>query len=338
MRSRLFLPFLIALALSPPLTAAPPAPSWAQAEIVLATSNGYLGGSVKGFRPDAPLTQGELADLVGALTRQPAARVANAAAPVSLAVFNAHVVRALGLSDAASRFAAAARGAGLAPPSRFGTEVVARLLGLRTNHPAAQDALELLPLDPITRAEAAFSVARILRLSPAQLDAVDASASEFTLPALTEPQRLVLRTAVAFIGYPYVWGGEFERRDSPYGLQAQGGFDCSGLAWRVMKLQPYPMLPLLGATLRGRTTMAMSGEVATSKRIPAAKVAPADLVFFGERGPKSKPAEVGHMGISLGNGWFINSSSFGVALAPLSGRYATRLAWARRPLAEAGVA
>src|SRR6266540_1350870 len=335
MRIRLVLVPLAALVLASPLGAAPPARSWAQPEIVFTTSHGLLGGNAATFRPDAALTQAELAELVAALTAKPPAAVANPSAPVTLAGLDAHLVRALGLSGAASRFAAAARAAGLAPPSRFGTEVVARLAGLRTNHPAAQDALELLPADPVTRAETAFSVARILRLTQANRDAVNAAAAAFALPTLTEDQRLVLKTAVFFIGYPYVWGGESERRDSPFGPQAQGGFDCSGFAWRVIKLQAYPSLPALATTLRGRTTMTMSGEVPKAKRIPAGSVQAGDLLFFGARGPASKPAEIDHMAISLGNGWLIHSSSYGVALAPVAGWYAQRLAWARRPLAEA---
>jgi cell wall-associated NlpC family hydrolase len=43
------------------------------------------------------------------------------------------------------------------------------------------------------------------------------------------------------------------------------------------------------------------------------------------------------MGIYLGNGWFIHSSDYGVALATLTGWYANEFAWGRRPLAEAGL-
>jgi cell wall-associated NlpC family hydrolase len=43
------------------------------------------------------------------------------------------------------------------------------------------------------------------------------------------------------------------------------------------------------------------------------------------------------MGIYVGNGWFIHSSGYGVAIAQLSGWYAQRFAWARRPLAEGGL-
>ena len=41
------------------------------------------------------------------------------------------------------------------------------------------------------------------------------------------------------------------------------------------------------------------------------------MIFFGANGPRSQPAEVDHMGIYLGNGWFIQSSGNGVALATL---------------------
>jgi cell wall-associated NlpC family hydrolase len=81
----------------------------------------------------------------------------------------------------------------------------------------------------------------------------------------------------------------------------------------------------------------MSSEVPASLRIPVDALEPGDVIFFGSHGPTSKPSEIGHMGIYVGNGWFVHSSSGGVTLQPLQGWYATTLAWARRPLAEAGV-
>ena len=90
-------------------------------------------------------------------------------------------------------------------------------------------------------------------------------------------------------------------------------------------------------TLRGRTTYQMSAEVPKSRRIPLAKLQPADVIFFGDKGPQSKPAQVDHAGIYVGGGWFIHSSSGGVTLTQLQGWYHDRFAWARRPLAEAGL-
>src|SRR3954470_10263691 len=78
------------------------------------------------------------------------------------------LVQALGLRDSAYRFYLAARRAQITPPRRFGSEVVARLLGLRLNHPAGQDHLELEPQQTATRAEAAYSVAQILGFGAGQ--------------------------------------------------------------------------------------------------------------------------------------------------------------------------
>jgi cell wall-associated NlpC family hydrolase len=255
-----------------------------------------------------------------------------------MAALDARLVNALALGDTAKLFQQGASAAGLKPPSRFGTEAAARLLGLRTNHPAAQDNLELLPSQPATRAEAAYSGAQILKFSGWELPAVQQEATTFTLSTLTPWQQRILQTAVRFIGFPYVWGGTSEKTESPFGVEAPGGFDCSGFVWRVYKLQAYPNEGRLASVLQGRTTFAMSGEVPAARRISLAKLQPADVVFFGAKGPKSKPAQIDHTGIYLGNGWFIHSSGYGVAVAPLSGWYAQRFAWARRPLAEAGLA
>jgi cell wall-associated NlpC family hydrolase len=189
---------------------------------------------------------------------------------------------------------AAVRAAGLKPPARFGTEVVARLLGVRTNHPAGEDSLELRPSDAATRAEAAFSAARVLALEDRGPEVVRDAASAFEVPDLTPWQTRVLRTAVSLIGYPCVWGGTSETAQAPFGSPVSGGFDCSGFVWRVYKLQQY----------------AGAGQL----------------------------AQVDHTAIYLGGGWLIHSSGYGVALAPLTGWYASRFAWARRPLAEARIA
>ena len=189
-----------------------------------------------------------------------------------MAQLDARLVRVLGSERRRGPVLRRRRAAGLRPPARFGTEVVARLLGLRTNHPAGQDALERLPNDPAPRAEAAYSVAQLLSVSEAEKAQVEDEAATFELPVLTTWQQRVLTTAVRFIGYPYVWGGEYERPQSPYGPQAQGGFDCSGFAWRVYKVQSYPGAPAAGGILRGRTAAAMAGEVPRRMRIKPARL------------------------------------------------------------------
>jgi cell wall-associated NlpC family hydrolase len=296
-----------------------------------------MGPDVASFRPEDPLTRGALAVVVAGLTHQAPQPVSNPNATVSIAALDSKLVGAVGLAPAAADFAQAARDQGLTPPTRFGTEVVARLLGLRFNHPSAQDDLELLPTDPATRAEAAFSAARILRFDRSEVQRAADAAATFVLPVLGPWQTQVLQTGLSFVGFPYVWGGTSEHAESRFGVSARGGFDCSGFVWRVYKLQPYPGAPALAETLRGRTTYAMSGEVPAAKRIAYAKLQPGDVLFFGAKGPRSKPTQVDHAGIYAGNGWFVHSSSQGVTLTPLAGWYRQRFAWARRPLAEAGL-
>jgi cell wall-associated NlpC family hydrolase len=332
MRRRFLLVLLIALVPTGVASAAKPA-SWAAAEIRV------LGQDPAAFRADETVTRGELAELFAAAAGRTPAAIAKPEVPLTIQDLDARLVAALGLTPEAKAFAAGAKAAGLAPPSRFGTEVVARLLGLRKNHAAKDDALlERLPAQPASRAEAAYSLAQIVRFRGHEVERIRIASAAFLLPTLTEWQRRILVTAFKLVGYPYVWGGTSDGRQVYLGATVPGGYDCSGFVWRVYKLQAYPSSGALSASLKGRTTYAMSGEVPKAKRIAAAALQPADVIFFGAKGPRSKPGEVDHMGIYVGNGWFVHSSRYGVALELLSGWYQERFAWARRPLAEAGLA
>ncbi len=157
---------LVALAAAPVAAAE----SWAKPQIETVVAAGLMAPTVAEFRPDDALTKGELAELVAALggvTAPPA----DPSLPVKLRELDAALVRLLGFGPAAKHVRAVLGAAGLTPPAYAGTEVVARLLGLRTNHPQDRDEIELRPGDPVTRAETAFSVARAL-----ELEATDAGA------------------------------------------------------------------------------------------------------------------------------------------------------------------
>ena len=187
-------------------------------------------------------------------------------------------------------------------------------------------------------------MARALKLTPGQITWLDELSQTFGLPDLSDWQRAVVGRALRFVGYPYVFAGTSEKTQqlwsatAPGGwVTAPGGFDCSGFVWRVYKTKPFAGAPLLGDILKGRTTYAMSAEVKKPARIGLADLLPGDVVFFGNSGTLSTPAEVGHMGIYVGNGWFVHSSAAGVTLQPLQGWYSTTFAWARRPLTEAGL-
>jgi cell wall-associated NlpC family hydrolase len=350
-------------------------PDWAAPQIATVVAHGLMDAkSVSKFKPNAAVTRQTLANLTFGLQQQlapppppgsgsgstdttstgttgtgttttggttTAPTVSNPGAHVTMAQLDRGLVQGLGLGTAAKEFAQGARAAGVAVPGRFGFEVVARLLGLRINHPAAQDFLELRPQDPATRAEAAYSAAQILEFGQLenswQIAQVQSLADSFALPQPNDWQRSILAVAFSKIGMPYVWGGTNDGPEVDFGVNAPGGYDCSGFVWRVYKLQSYPNEGSLASTIQGRTTYTMSVEVPRSKRVSFTKLQPADVIFFGTKGSHSTGPQIFHTAIYVGNGWFIQSSDEGVAFAQLSGWYRKRFAWGRRPLHEAGL-
>jgi cell wall-associated NlpC family hydrolase len=326
----------LALAASSAAAARPEPPAtFATAEIAKVVDAGLMGPSVSAFRPNDPLIATELATVVASLGG--AISVDDPYRPVTVRELDARLVSLVGLRSAAMQIRLAALNAGLSPTPWVGTETVARMLGLRINHERESERLELQLSQPATRAEAAYSIARVLGLTPEEVETTRETTSTFALPYLNDLQRAVLARALHFVGSPYVWAGTSENPQRLSGKLLPGGFDCSGFVWRVYKMERYAGAPALPKVLRGRTTYAMSGEVARSARIPRDALEPGDVVFFGDRGVKSKPTEVGHTGIYLGNDWMVHSSRYGTTLTPMKDWYETRFAWARRPLVEAGL-
>lgn len=362
---------------APGSTATTTPPDWAAKQIKTVVAHRLMSASTRSFHPNAALTRQALADLSSGLKQQLAPAPAQSAAPpptttgetttgtttttttdstttdattttaangssqATMADLDRQLVISLGLLHQAGQFSKGATAAGLTVPNRFGTEAVARLLGLRINHPAAQDYLELRPQDTATRAEAAYSAAQILSFGMLadswQIGYAKQTSAAFTLPTLNLWQRRILDIAFSKIGMPYIWGGTGDGPEAPFGVPSRGGYDCSGFIWRVYKLQSYPGEGDLASRIQGRTTYTMSVEVPASERIPFAKLQPADVIFFGSEGPASSGAEIDHTAIYAGNGWFIQSSDQGVALAQLTGWYRKQFAWGRRPLREAGL-
>jgi cell wall-associated NlpC family hydrolase len=276
------------------------------------------------FHGERPLAGGQLRGALHALADRLA--VAPVPAPtghVSVAGFDRLVVDQLGLTDVAAAVQAQARHAGLQPPPRFGSEVVARLLGLRFNHPADDERDELYPWEPITRAEAAYSFARVLDFDGWEVESARQTLARFVLPRYGARRLRPLRIAVQRIGMPYIWGGTLDR---PGGWQVRGGYDCSGFAWRVFKETGL-------AHIEGRTAAQQAAEIPRSKRLRLSQVRPADLLFFGPGRFWQKATErrIVHEGIALSPDWMIHSSAQGVYVSPLFDAWRAReFSWARR--------
>ena len=121
-----------------PAGAGDPALTWASPQIDSVVLAGVMAMDAAGtFRPADPLTRGELYASLIALGKTPR-EPAEPSKVVTMRELDAQLVGALGLGPAAKRFRVAARDAGLDPTGMLGTETVARLLGLRVNHPLAR--------------------------------------------------------------------------------------------------------------------------------------------------------------------------------------------------------
>jgi cell wall-associated NlpC family hydrolase len=120
----------------------------------------------------------------------------------------------------------------------------------------------------------------------------------------------VVAWGVRFVGYPYVWGGDWgEATPEGYccGWQPQGGFDCSGLAWWVMKRASAgwdnsPPREYIGWNLPERSSAQMAS-VGTKIRWDELK--PGDLLFYDG----DDDGVVDHVDVYIGNGWAVDSGS-----------------------------
>ena len=138
------------------------------------------------------------------------------------------------------------------------------------------------------------------------------SASDFGARSFAAAQKAIVlefaltKTALRYLGVPYVWGGE-----------SASGVDCSGFVQAVFRRN--------GITLP-RTADA---QFEVGHRVAEGGLQPGDLVFF-----QTYAEGASHVGIYLGSGQFVHaSSSNGVRVDSLSeSYYSSRFIGARRAL------
>jgi hypothetical protein len=229
--------------------------------------------------------------------------------PVTTRVVHRALVLALGLRDAAKGADALhlEDGTAVATPPGFGTLLIGMRLGLRTNHD--DEAVDVGPDSPLSRAEVAWSLYRATTAPTWVLDSL-AAYETIELPGLTERMQQVVRWAVRYVGYPYIWGGDWGvATPSGYccGWQPQGGFDCSGFVWWVMKRSDAgwdntPPRGYAGWALPQRSSAQMAS---VGAKIAWDEIRPGDLLFYDGDGDGT----VDHVDAYIGNGWAVDSGS-----------------------------
>jgi len=110
-------------------------------------------------------------------------------------------------------------------------------------------------------------------------------------PEMNALRRAVVATAIEVMGTPYRWGGEGEE-----------GFDCSGLI-RYAYGEHGLLLPRLG---RDQARMGLQVDPSIPMLLPG------DILGFSDGG-----GAVTHVGLYVGDGMFVHSSSSGVKLSSL---------------------
>jgi len=253
---------------------------------------------------------------------------------------SAALVRRLGKESVADVLSQAKSPDGWAPhlSSRFGSEIVARELGLRHDRPTTEEKFEASSALPMRQADIAYAVWKA-KTAPSMYSA-DALI-DFSFSNYSETRREVVEFAMSLVGTPYVWGGEWLTATPagyPYGTQPAGGVDCSGFLWYVLQQKSANYAPVgrayNGWSIPERSSYDMAGAIPRDERLGIKELKPADLVFFAPEGRDAKASSVYHAGLYLGNGWMIHSSGSraGISLAEIGdGSYWNdQFTWGRR--------
>jgi cell wall-associated NlpC family hydrolase len=232
------------------------------------------------------------------------------------------IVFALGLADLAKAADALhlRDGTAVPTPPGFGTMLIGMRLGLRYNHD--DESLDVGPGSELNRAEVAWSLYRAATAPEWVRDSLAAYAT-IELPNLSPHLQRVVAWGVRYVGYPYLWGGEWAEPTPPdycCGWQPRGGFDCSGLTWWLMKKADAgwdntPPRDYNGWALpeRGSAQMASVGNLKWDE------IKAGDLLFYDGDGDGT----VDHVDTYIGNGWALDSgsSNAGVTITRVEGTW-----------------
>jgi cell wall-associated NlpC family hydrolase len=230
--------------------------------------------------------------------------------PVTTTIVHRVLVLALGLGPAvkALNHLHTADGVTFQLPANFGALLLGMRLGLRYN--SSDDSMDVGPTTPLDRAQVAYSLYRATTQPSWDVPELLAQYQSIGLPSLTPDQQQIVQWGVRYVGFPYVWGGEWgfpSSEPSSLGGQPVAGFDCSGFTWWLLRASDggywnvSPPRPYIGWTLSERS----SADMATIGQLTYDELQPGDLMFYDGDGD----GRVDHVDTFIGNGWALDSSS-----------------------------
>jgi cell wall-associated NlpC family hydrolase len=191
-------------------------------------------------------------------------------------------------------------------PANFGALILGMRLGLRYN--SSDESADVGPTTPLSRAQVAYSLYRAATQPSWNVPALITQYQDIELPSLTTDQQQIVQWGVQYVGFPYVWGGEWGITTSLDALgQPVAGFDCSGFTWWLLRASDAgywnvsPPRPYLGWGLPQRT----SADMAAVGDLTYENLQPGDLMFYDGDGD----GRVDHVDTFIGNGWALDSSS-----------------------------
>lgn len=188
---------------------------------------------------------------------------------------------------------------------RNGAPLLALALSLGTA-PAWAGEPHPAPNERRTQAQAQLSgAAQTGRLYTAQMSLRKHAAWIYSTNMWQMRANQAVRFAIQQRGKPYIWGGT-----GPH------GFDCSGLVWRAWGKA--------GVRLPRTAADQYRGLRKKGKRVRREDLRPGDLIFFHR---------LGHVGMYVGNDWFVHAPRRGVPIGmrKLTGHYRRSYVGAMRP-------
>ena len=234
--------------------------------------------------------------------------------PVTMIMLHRALVLALGLQPAAAALnhLHTRSGTTFRLPAGFGTTLLGMRLDLRYNAPTGSEAMDVGPSDLMPRTQVAYSLWRATTQPSWSVGDLLTQYANVELPNLGPRMLRIVQWGVRYVGYPYIWGGEWglsSPEPTALGGQPRSGFDCSGFSWWLLRADDNsswkvaPPRPYTGWALPQRTSADMAAM--TTTRIRFRDLRPGDLMFYDGNGDGT----VDHVDTYIGNGYSLDSSS-----------------------------